>query len=344
MTIILSFLIILTAFRKNDSNKSSNTNRIDLESKLTQPPAVVVESGCTAIYFSTVEIKNPVANTSTAKFTIVFYNEQKALPFSVEEVNDQPTANHSSFQPFTLEAGQILSVKLKFQLKNKDFDFNKSYVIKGNIIPKRNGANFSFIDDNKTNDLLTQEILIGSPNVICYKCLETENISHSSLLSFFIPGVDYSTDCQKFPAIISNSPTTTELKKPVSRQENEKLYFEFIENGVIANTTIKKVLIKNTEGKYLTYSNNFPRFMDRISNDLHSYQDWVILKTLSNNCRDKKYKLVQYLDGNNCKELIQSEINNKFYLKYRNGISADNSSEKILIDPKYEVNSKPNKD
>src|SRR5258705_13863121 len=92
LTIIsLSFLVMLTAFRKNVSNTPAIPDRIDLESKLTQPATVVVESGCTATFFSTVEIKypvNPMLDPPSADFTITFSAVQKDLAFTVTQIND----------------------------------------------------------------------------------------------------------------------------------------------------------------------------------------------------------------------------------------------------------------
>lgn len=335
----IPLLVVLMAFRKNDLTKSGIPNRIDLESKLTQPSAVVIESGCTATYFSTIEIKypvNPTPHAPSASFKIKVTAEQKELFFNLSKINDAFVRNSpptNITREFTLTSGQSLRLTLKFQVTNKDMDFNRAVLIKATIKPReriiRGRLVADFDDSNTDNDMLSQLIVIGSSNSICYKCIETENYPEHVMHSFFIPLID---PCQKSPAFLSNTSTSAELKQA----ETPLTTFEFVKNGVIANTSIKTVLIKNNLGKFLTFFNDIPVFMDRINNDLHNQQDWVILKTTEDGCNDKRYKLVQYLDGNTCKELIQKRLSinfTRFFLSYRNGISEGSISEKIIIAP-----------
>ena len=128
--IILPLLLILMAFSKSNSGKLINTPNIDLESKLTQPATVVVESGCTATFFSTVEIKYPestLRNLPTAFFKIKFTADNRDLLFSVAQINDAFVRDYSpttETPKYELKPGQSLLLKLKFQVTNKDVDFN----------------------------------------------------------------------------------------------------------------------------------------------------------------------------------------------------------------------------
>ncbi len=318
---------------KNSNLSSGDPESIDLQSILTQPPTVIVQSGCVATYFADLQINNPVANQLTAVFKVVFSIEGRGLSFSVEQINNQPPQSHSPLQSFTLQKGQSLLLKLKFTFSNQDYDFNRSYIVKGKI----DAVNFGFTDPNPANDLLTQETFIGSPNTICSECLETATLLQNIQYSFFIPVTVAS--CQNNLAILSSTATEAELKLPATKAELSKAYFQFIQNGFIPNTTINSVLIKNPEGKYLTYNNGVPAFMNQITNDIHSYQRWVVLKPTTSSCSNSNhlYKFVQYLDNNTCKELVQTQRNGKYYLVYRSGISRDNIADKYIMEPKAQV-------
>ncbi len=309
---------------------------IDLSSRFVLPNTLVAETGCSIKTTATVEITNPDKEAYTAKFKLVLKEGMKVLQYRITGFNgyeateaDIPNPNHV----FILMRGQRVTVKLEIQFSGTEIQFNKVHILTCTIKPEPGSA---FIDNKPVNDQLTREIFIGSPNVLCFRCVETADLPERTQFSFFTPGIDYLLrDCQTFPAFLSGP--SPEMKRPATKEETDKQYFEIINNAVFANTTVKKVLIKNLEGKYLTFNNSAVAFMDRIENDTHHYQDWVILKSSINACQDRKYKLVQYLDDNRCFELYQIQVSGKYYLYYRTGISAEKEGEKILIKPRYEL-------
>ena len=106
---------------------------------------------------------------------------------------------------------------------------------------------------------------------------------------------------------------------------------------------VKTVLIKNREGQFLTFHDNNPKFMNRIENDTHHYQDWVIVKGSSTGCPgDKEYKLVQYIDDDKCFELYQLIVNGKYNLVYRSGISDAKKGERVIIAPQLQIDPQTN--
>lgn len=310
---------------------------IDLSSRFVLPNTLVAETGCSIKTIATIEIANPDKEAYTAKFKLVLKEGMKVFQYQITGFNgyeateaDIPNPNHV----FILMRGQRVTVKLEMQFSGTEIQFNKVHIVTCTIKPEPGSA---FFDNKPGNDQLTREIFIGSPNVLCFRCVETADLPERTQFSFFTPGTDYlSKDCQILPAFLSGP--SPEMKQPATKAETDKQYFEIINNAVFANTTVKKVLIKNQEGKYLTFNNSAVAFMDRIENDTHHYQDWVILKSSINACQDRKYKLVQFLDDNRCFELYQIQVSGKYYLYYRTGIRIGNEGEKIIIKPRYELN------
>ncbi len=311
---------------------------IDLSSRFVLPNTLIAETGCTLKTTATVEIANPNKDAHTAKFKLVLKEGMRVFRYRITEFNGWEATENDITDPshvFILMHGQQVSVKLEIQFSGSDIPFNKAHIFTCAIKPEPGSP---FIDNKPGNDQLTREVFIGSSNTLCFRCIETADLPERTQFAFFIPGVDYLTgDCQTFPGYLSGP--TPEIKKPQSRTDVDKLYFEIVNNGVYGNTTVKKVLIKNAAGKYLTFNNNnnVVAYMDRIENDTHHYQDWVILKSSANACQDRKYKLVQYLDNNTCYELYQLQVNSKYYLYYRTGISVGQESEKVIIKSRYEV-------
>lgn len=340
--LIIFLGIALVAFTPPGANNTLKvyTENINLSSSLTMESAVVVQNGCTADLTTTIKITNPAESAADAEFLLTFYMGTTPVIFKVTEIDGQPAVNTNSRQYFKTSPGTSKTVKVQFSVGGNKFMFNKSYLFKAVIIPKRySGLNFSFFDSDQSNDLLSKEVFIGSPNALCFKCIETEQFEERTDFSFYIPGVDFGTiDCQKFRAFVSGLQPS--LKRPVLRTDEAKAFFKFIPNGVIENTSVKRVLIKNKDGKYLTFNNNVPKYMDRIVNDMHHYQDWVILKGIpaAKRCsEDKVYKLVQYIDNNKCYELYQLKVNGVYNLFYRTGIHQENIGDRILIAPRYTI-------
>jgi hypothetical protein len=335
--IIPVLVIFISAWSKKIN--PDHTERINLSSNLTMQSAVVVESGCNSLINATIEITNPAESQDMAEFRLGLKIGTSPLSFKVIEIDNRISTSQNPLQYFKVASGLSKKVKVQFQIGGSNFMFNKAYLFTGSIYPRRyNGTNFSFYDDDKSNDILTKEVFIGSANALCFKCIETENVQAGIEYAFFIPGFEYNFhNCIKYAGYLSSP--LPELKIPANKAENAKVYFEFISNGVIANTTVKKVLIRNKEGKFLTFNNNVPKFMARIENDPHQYQDWVILKgtsTGSTCSRDREYKLVQYIDNNQCYELYQLKVSGTYTLFYRTGIREEKKGERIIIAPRFQ--------
>jgi len=330
-------LILLSAWSKKSNN--DDAPRINLSSNLILPPTIIAETGCTTSVDATVEITNPTESETTAEFRLGLYLGTSLLSFKVMAIDNIPAASQNSFQYFKLPKGSSSRVKIQFSVGGSDFEFNKTNMLKAFIYPRRyNRNNFSFYDDDKTNDMLTKELFIGSPNGLCFKCIETEIFPTDTDYGFFVPDAgdyDPTRGCEK--ALNYLRETGGELLRSGTNVSGS--YFKMLPGGNIANTAVRTYLIRNNNGKYLTYAGGVPKFSDLIQNDVHGYQKWVIKKETKKFCGDKSFTLIQYLDGNNCKTLMLNySIPKKVYLSYRDGIitSPQGNFEKIIIGPAAE--------
>lgn len=319
-----------------DSVRVDEIMTVDLSSNITVSLENVRISNCVATVPASVTIHNPTTADSSVTFKLGFFSEQRNLTYKVVAVNGQQASNQSQHQFFVLSSSESLVVKVDITMSNADFDFNKDYELKGRLLPRIVNRTPAYRDVNPGNDDLTRLVFIRSSNAICGKCLETERFQSGVQYSFSVPEIDYqAAGCQAFTALLEPNSTNGRLTTAYSRADLPKVYFEFIPSGFIEHTTVQTYHIRNRAGKYLTFVNNSPRFVERIPNDESNYQKWVILKSQNNSCGDRAYTLIQYLNGGTCKTLKFRTTGTGHYLAYTNSINPNDRSGRILILPRY---------
>lgn len=338
-------VLILLSMSSNKIDKKRFSEDINLSSVISLPNSVVPQNGCLAQIEGKVEIKNPHENLN-AEFKLSFNLNGIKTTFEVLEINDQQAQSRNPLQYFIIPKAGSIIVKVLFKLDGRTALFNKAYKFSGFINPRRyQNGNYSFTDIDKTNDNLEKEVFLGSPNVLCFKCIETENFPDNTDFSFIIPSkTDYEVKygCTK---------ATAELKLETNHlipigTDLTNVFFKMVSGGDIANTTIKTYLIKNNNGKYLTNMFGVPKFIALSNNDTHGYQKWVISKEQNNACGDRAYSIFQYIDGNNCKTLLlHRDPSGQPYLLFKNGIITNPAGdyEKVIISPRYKKNPTTNK-